>query len=394
MTPTPPVTPDWPEWLRLVTTPGVSTRQLRQLLSAFGGPAQVLAASEADRAHWVGAAAAAALSRPPADAPLRLARTEHWLAHPPPGCNHMLWTLGDAAYPSSFLQLSDPPLMVYAQGQAAPLGGTALAVVGSRNPTAQGRENALAFAQDLAASGVCVVSGLALGIDAAAHEGALRGGAHLPLATVAVVGTGLDRVYPKANQALAQAVALRGCLISEYPLGTPPLAAHFPQRNRLIAALGQGCLVVEAALSSGSLITAHQALELGREVFAIPGSIHSTQSRGCHALIRQGAKLVESAQDVWDELRAPGLWGGGLAQPRSPALSAATGVEDVQGSAELANDAVLQALGWEPCGLDQLQARCGWDTAALQAHLLQLELDGQVSRLSGGRFQRLAPHTG
>ena len=394
MTPTHPVASDWPEWLQLVTTPGVSARQLRQLLSAFGGPAQVLAASEADRAHWVGAAAAAALSRPPADAPLRRARTAHWLAHPPPGCAHMIWTLGDAAYPSAFLQLSDPPLMVYAQGQTAPVSGAALAVVGSHNPTAQGRENALAFAHNLAAQGVCVVSGLALGIDAAAHEGALRGGAHLPLATVAVVGTGLDRVYPKANQALAQAVALRGCLISEYPLGTPPLAAHFPQRNRLIAALGQGCLVVEAALSSGSLITANQALELGREVFAIPGSIHSTQSRGCHALIRQGAKLVESAQDVWDELRAPGLWGGGLSQPRSPALSAATGVEDVQGSAELANDAVLQALGWDPCGLDQLQARCGWDTAALQAHLLQLELDGQVSRLSGGRFQRLAPHPG
>jgi DNA processing protein len=394
MTPTHTAASDWPDWLQLVTTPGVSARQLRQLLSAFGGPAQVLAASEAERAHWVGAAAAAALNRPPADAPLRRARTAHWLAHPPPGCAHMIWTLGDAAYPSALLQLSDPPLMVYAQGQTAPLSGAALAVVGSRNPTAQGRENALAFAHNLAAQGVCVVSGLALGIDAAAHEGALRGGAHLPLATVAVVGTGLDRVYPKANQALAQAVALRGCLISEYPLGTPPLAAHFPQRNRLIAALGQGCLVVEAALSSGSLITANQALELGREVFAIPGSIHSTQSRGCHALIRQGAKLVESAQDVWDELRAPGLWGGGLAQPRSPALSAATGVEDVQGSAELANDAVLQALGWEPCGLDQLQARCGWDTAALQAHLLQLELDGQVSRLSGGRFQRLAPHTG
>jgi DNA processing protein len=210
------------------------------------------------------------------------------------------------------------------------------------------------------------------------------------LATVAVVGTGLDRVYPKGNQALAQAVAQRGWLISEYPLGTPPLAAHFPQRNRLIAALGQGCLVVEAALSSGSLITAHQALELGREVFAIPGSIHSPQSRGCHALIRQGAKLVESAQDVWEELRAPGLWGGGLAQPRSAAQSAASATDAPSGPDGRNDDPVLQALGWEPCGLDTLQARCGWDTAALQAHLLQLELDGHVSRLSGGRFQRQA----
>jgi DNA processing protein len=369
---------DWPDWLRLATTPGVSARQLRQLLSVYGGPAQVLATSEADRAHWVGAPAAAALSRLPADAPLRRARTEHWLAHPPAGCAHMIWTVGDAAYPQSFLQLSDPPLMVYVQGQSAPLDRTALAVVGSRNPTPQGRENALAFAHDLAASGMCVVSGLALGIDAAAHEGALRGGTALPLSTVAVVGTGLDRAYPKGNQALAQAVALRGCLISEYPLGTPPLAAHFPQRNRLIAALGQGCLVVEAALSSGSLITANQALELGREVFAIPGSIHSPQSRGCHALIRQGAKLVESAQDVWEELRAPGLWGSRDAAPQSSPAEATDNT----------TDPVLQAMGWEPCGLDELQARCGWSTAALQAHLLELELDQQVARLSGARFQR------
>jgi DNA processing protein len=207
----------------------------------------------------------------------------------------------------------------------------------------------------------------------------------------------LDRVYPKGNQALAQEVALRGCLISEYPLGTPPLPAHFPQRNRLIAALGQGCLVVEAALSSGSLITAHQALELGREVFAIPGSIHSPQSRGCHALIRQGAKLVESAQDVWEELRAPGLWGRDAANPTTAgdgdgscgSGGGSSGVGHTPPPTTTSTDAVLQALGWEPCGLDQLQARCGWDTAALQAHLLQLELDGQVSRLSGARFQRL-----
>ncbi len=395
MTTTTSASDDWPDWLRLVTTPGVSTRQLRQLLSALGGPAQVLAASEAERAHWVGAAAAAALSRPPADAPLRLARTEHWLAHPPAGCVHQIWTLGDPTYPQAFLQLSDPPLMLYLQGQAAPLDRTALAVVGSRNPTPQGRDNAQAFAHDLAASGMCVVSGLALGIDAAAHEGALRGGTALPLATVAVVGTGLDRVYPKGNQALAEAVALHGCLISEYPLGTPPLPAHFPQRNRLIAALGQGCLVVEAALSSGSLITAHQALELGREVFAIPGSIHSPQSRGCHALIRQGAKLVESAQDVWEELRTPCLWGRDAAHTATAedvdggGSGGGSGVGHTPTPATASTDAVLQALGWEPCGLDQIQARCGWDTAALQAHLLQLELDGQVSRLSGARFQRL-----
>jgi DNA processing protein len=376
MTSTSPACEDWPDWLRLTTSPGVSARQLRQLLKAFGGPTQVLAASEAARAQCVGAAAAAALSQASADAPLRRARTEHWLAHPAPGVTHRLWTLGDADYPSAFLQLSDPPLMLYVQGQAQNLEGPALAVVGSRNPTAQGRDNALAFAENLAASGICIVSGLALGIDAAAHEGALRG-AQQTMATVAVVGTGLDRVYPKANQALAQAVAQKGCLISEYPLGTAPMAAHFPQRNRLIAALGQGCLVVEAALSSGSLITAHQALELGREVFAIPGSIHSPQSRGCHALIRQGAKLVESAQDVWQELSAPGLWSARSDKPPTDRESGDS------------TDPVLQAMGWEPCGLDQLQARCAWDTAALQAHLLALELDQRIARLSGARFQRL-----
>jgi len=243
-----------------------------------------------------------------------------------------------------------------------------LAIVGSRNPTPQGQANAHQFAQALSQTGVCIVSGLALGVDGAAHEGALEGGSP----TIAVVGTGLDRVYPKRHLNLAHRIAAQGAIVSEYPLGTPPLAAHFPQRNRLIAGLSQGTLVVEAALQSGSLITARLAAEQGREVFAIPGSIHAPQSKGCHALIRQGAKLVESANDILEDLRLP----------TSSSLPF-----DAPSSAK--EDALLEALGHDPVSLDALQARTGLDTATLQARLLELELEGQVGRLPGGLLQRI-----
>jgi DNA processing protein len=297
-------------------------------------------------------------------------------------------TLGDADYPAPLLDIPDPPLMLYALGQTAQLATLraqqALAIVGSRNPTPQGAENARAFACSLAASGLTVVSGLALGVDGAAHEGALQGalqsgfqaGATGQLATIAVVGTGLDRVYPRQHRELAHRIAQNGLILSEYPLGTPPLSPNFPRRNRLISGLSQATLVVEAALQSGSLITAKQALEQGRDVMAIPGSIHSTQAKGCHALIKQGAKLVESAQDVLEELRMPNA----LAQTPS-ALSAAD--EDVP------EDELMRVLGHDPVSLDALQARCGWTTARLQAQLLELELMGQVGRLPGGLFQRM-----
>ena len=213
-----------------------------------------------------------------------------------------------------------------------------------------------------------MVSGLALGVDGAAHAGALEAGAP----TVAVVGTGLDTVYPKRHEALAARIAERGLIVSEYPLGTPPLAAHFPQRNRIIAGLSQGTLVVEAAVRSGSLITARFASEQGREVFAIPGSIHAPQSRGCHALIRQGAKLVESAQDILEDLRMIEVTDRPAATP-TPSEP----------------DELLEAMGHDPVGLDALQARTGLDTASLQARLLELELDGQVSRMPGGLLQRI-----
>jgi DNA processing protein len=259
-----------------------------------------------------------------------------------------------------------------------------LAVVGSRNPTPQGAANARLFAKAMAQAGLSIVSGLALGVDGAAHAGALDAaesadGAGL---TVAVVGTGLDRVYPKAHRDLAHRIARHGMLISEYPLGTPPLNANFPKRNRLIAGLSNGTLVVEAALKSGSLITARLTIEQGKEVFAIPGSIHAAQSRGCHALIKQGAKLVESAQDILDELQWPlttqASASGTTSEPDNP--------DDLPGHAP--DDALLKALGFDPVGLDALQARCGLDTADLQAQLMGLELDGKVARLPGGLFQR------
>jgi DNA processing protein len=283
-----------------------------------------------------------------------------------------------------------------------------VAVVGSRNPTPQGAINARLFSQALTQAGVCVVSGLALGVDGAAHEGALEGvreGA-LPnrLTTVAVVGTGLDRVYPRAHHALAHRIAQLGWVVSEYPIGTPPLVANFPKRNRLIAGLSQATLVVEAALKSGSLITARLALEQGKEVMAIPGSIHATQARGCHALIRQGAKLVESAQDVLEDLQlAPRL---SLALQDAPDEndksknknknknkneneSESDRTDESDQSLHRENP-LLQAMGWAPISLDDLQALSGLAIGPLQAQLMALELDGEVARLPGGLLQRIA----
>jgi len=254
-----------------------------------------------------------------------------------------------------------------------------LAIVGSRNPTPQGEVNARQFAQTFGAAGWCVVSGMALGIDGAAHEGALMGGGH----TVAVVGTGLDRVYPKKHLALAHRIAERGLIVSEFPLRTPPLTANFPRRNRIISGLTHGTLVIEAALQSGSLITARLAAEQGKEVFAIPGSVHSPQSRGCHLLIKQGAKLVESAQDVLEELRLPLSFAGAEA----PTVSA---MAQTESPADEKESPLLQALGFDATSLDALQARTGWPTAQLQAQLLALEPNGQAARLPGGLFVRIA----
>jgi DNA processing protein len=254
--------------------------------------------------------------------------------------------------------------------------------VGSRNPTSQGAANAQQFSQALAQAGFTIVSGLALGVDGAAHSGALEGAAEDLIATVAIVGTGLDRVYPRQHRDLAHRIAERGLILSEYPLGTPPLSPNFPKRNRIIAGLTRGTLVVEAALKSGSLITARLAVEQGKDVFAIPGSIHSTQARGCHALIKQGAKLVESAQDILEEL---------LPAQRTPGAAAhsSVGDDDLEAFADDSDDPLWTALGFDPVGLDALLARTGMDISTLQVRLMELELDGRVSRMPGGLFQRL-----
>ena len=354
-------------WLRLLLTDGVGNETARKLLAAFGSPEAVWQQNFSSLKAVASARVAEALGTPPADLPQALERLDAWLAE---GDDRHVLTLGDPHYPAELLQTQDPPLLLYVRGQLGALQHPQrLAIVGSRNPTPQGALNARQFALALGQAGVCVVSGLALGVDGAAHEGALEAGAP----TIAVVGTGLDRVYPSRHRDLALRIAAQGALVSEYPLGTPPLSPNFPKRNRIIAGLSQGTLVVEAALQSGSLITARQAAEQGREVFAIPGSIHSPQARGCHALIRQGAKLVESSQDILEELRVPDPF----AQPRTP-----TPVPQDE-------DELLALMGFDPVGLDALQARCGLDTATLQARLLELELDGHIGRLPGGLLQRI-----
>jgi DNA processing protein len=362
--------PELDAWLRLLLTPGVGKATARRLLAQFGLPPQVFAQEASTLAAQVGPGLARALQTVPEGWQALCDATREWLVVE--SRRHVI-TLGDPAYPAALLQTEDPPLLLHVLGDVGLLQHPyRIAMVGSRNPTPQGVENAREFSRALAAQGVCVVSGLALGVDGAAHEGALEAGG----TTLAVVGTGLDRVYPRRHQALARRIAEQGALLSEYPIGTPPLAAHFPQRNRLIAGLSHGTLVVEATLQSGSLITARLAAEQGREVYAIPGSIHAPQSRGCHQLIRQGAKLVESAQDILEDL-----------QPSMGTVQCAPLPTRPQTDITL-EDPLLEALGHDPADLDTLQARTGLPTAQLQARLLDLELEGRVGRLGGGRFQR------
>ena len=371
-------------WLRLSLTHGVGNETMRRLMAAFGLPEAVFTQSSSTLRQVVSAAQALALQQEPEAWHTLLDDTWEWLQTPAdPKVQRAIVTLGDKDYPSALLEMPDPPMMLYALGQTdwlAKLEATScIAVVGSRNPTPQGEHNAKAFAQALSSAGLTVVSGMALGVDGAAHQGALAGAAPEALATIAVVGTGLDRVYPRHHLQLAHQIAQRGLILSEYPLGTPPLNANFPKRNRIISGLSQATLVVEAALKSGSLITAKQSLEQGKEVLAIPGSIHSTQSKGCHALIKQGAKLVESAQDVLEELR--------VSDPFKSSQSPSTEEEE---SALTPEAQLLACMGFDPVGLDALQARCGLETASLQTQLLTLELAGRIGRLPGGLFQRIA----
>ena len=375
-------------WLRLTLTARVGNDTARKLLTVFGSAEAVFEQSEAALRQLGSNKLVHAITTEPPKLAALLQATVDWLAG---GVDRVVAPIGSAQYPAALLNIEDPPMLLYMMGSqvnkttshstaATHDVAMTLAIVGSRNPTPQGEVNARQFAKAFAEQGLCIVSGLALGVDGAAHDGALLGGG----TTVAVVGTGLDRVYPKKHLALAHRIAANGLLISEFPIGTPPIHANFPKRNRIISGLSSGTLVVEAAFRSGSLITARLAIEQGKDVFAIPGSIHSPQSRGCHYLIKQGAKLVETAQDVMEELKIPHALIAPVPEGDDEALEGLSSLSP-EGDASL-----LSALGFDIVSLDALQARTGWPTPALQAKLLELELDGFIKRLPGGLFQRLA----
>ncbi|MGE5387213.1 MAG: DNA-processing protein DprA [Betaproteobacteria bacterium] len=343
-------------WLRLTLSPGIGTETQRKLLAAFGLPDAIFDAGRLAVESIVGNKADLLFN---ANNEADIEKALRWSEQP--GCS--ILTLADADYPRALLEIPDPPTLLYVRGRLELLGGPGLAIVGSRNATPQGCQTAESFGRTLANGGLTIISGLALGIDAAAHRGAVTEVA----STVAVIGTGADRIYPARNRDLALNIAENGVIVSEFPLGTPAAAANFPRRNRLISGLARGVLVVEAAPQSGSLITARLAGEQGREVFAVPGSIHSPLAKGCHQLIKQGAKLVETADDILEELG----W-----QTVSEATAAAT-----------TSDLVLDAIGHEICDLDAIAVKTALPTDQLLARLLELELSGRLASLPGNRYQ-------
>ncbi len=360
---------DWRDWLRLSMTKGVGNETARKLLSVFGLPTQIFQTEYAALAEHVPAKIAHAILQCP-DASLlsQMDRTEAWLQQP----GNFLLSLADPGYPQNLLTIPDPPILLYAKGKIELLENTTVAVVGSRNASTQGVLNAEKFSECLSQAGLCVSSGLAAGIDAAAHTGALRGSG----STIAVIGTGADIVYPARNRQLAHQIVEHGCLLSEYALGMPAVASNFPRRNRIISGLAQAVLVVEAAAQSGSLITARMAAEQGRDVFAIPGSIHSPLAKGCHQLIKQGAKLVESAQDILDEI-------GSSVKMLSPPL------QEFSVSRNMPSHKLLTIIGYDPIHIDVLAMRSGDNVMELSAQLLDLELQGHIETLPNGMIQRI-----
>ncbi|MBL0122018.1 MAG: DNA-protecting protein DprA [Betaproteobacteria bacterium] len=354
-------------WISLHLIAGLGAESTRRLLQQFGSPAAVLSQNSSHLAQWVGPRVASAISEgAPVD---KLSLAMRWLEA---DGNHLL-TLADDDYPARLLEIADPPVILYMKGRRELLAAAntaGIAIVGSRNATPGGLQNAETFARALSDAGMTVISGMALGIDAAAHRGGMDGAG----STIAVVGTGLDLVYPARNRALAHQLAEKGLLVSEFALGTPALASNFPRRNRIISGLSRGVLVVEAALASGSLITARQAGEQGRDVFAIPGSIHSPFSKGCHLLIKQGAKLVDDAADILVELKfAPQLQ-----PPTASGSNPTTGEEEI-----------LTAMGYDPVTIDALVAITGTPAEKIMARLTELELAGVIASQPGGKYQRL-----
>ncbi|WP_395008755.1 DNA-processing protein DprA [Undibacterium sp.] len=357
------------EWLRLSLTKGIGNETARKLLNIFGLPTQIFQTEyTALLEHLPVKVARALMQAPDTELIAQIERTEEWLQQ----SGNFLLNLADPRFPKNLLAIPDPPLLLYAKGHLALLSMPTIAVVGSRNATAQGVLNAEKFSECLSQGGLCISSGLAAGIDTAAHVGALRGIG----STIAVIGTGADIVYPARNRQLAHQIAENGCLLSEYPLGMPAIAANFPRRNRIISGLAQGVLVVEAAAQSGSLITARMAAEQGRDVFAIPGSIHSPLAKGCHQLIKQGAKLVESAQDILDEINFT-------------SISINQSLPDEETTIDASSHKLLTIMGYDPVHIDMLALRSGDNVMELSAQLLNLELQGHIETLPNGQIQRL-----
>ena len=365
---------DVAQWLALSQTLGLGNAAFCQLLTKFGSPEAIYSANISQLREVVDDDIARKISQGVnMDA---IAPTLDWLQNN----NAHVVTLANRTYPQRLLEISNPPAVLYAIGNLHWLNHPSIAIVGSRNATPQGEKNAEEFAASLCNFGLCVVSGMALGIDGAAHRGALKANA----ATIAVVGTGLDIVYPARHRDLAHKIAERGLIISEFPLGTPSKAQNFPRRNRLISGLSLGCLVVEANIDSGSLITARLATEQGREVFAIPGSIHSPVAKGCHQLIKQGAKLVENTQDILEEIKNL------LPVHRSAnSPSGLIGEMALETEAGLGSNTVLDLMGFDAINFDSLQQLSTLTTEALSAMLMMLELDGKITVLNGNKYQRL-----
>lgn len=361
-------------WLAFLRLPGLGTRGRHALLAHYQRPEAVFAARRTDIDHVLASAELTLrgdrepLYRALAAGTETVPQSDRaWLAQP--HCHLLTWA--DPDYPPLLRELPDAPVALYVHGDRSLLAQPQLAIVGSRNPTPAGRENAAAFAKSLAGTGLVITSGLALGIDGAAHRGALEAGR-----TIAVAGTGLDRVYPPRHRELAHAIVESGAVVSEFPLGTSPRPENFPVRNRIISGLSLGVLVVEAAQQSGSLITARLAVEQGREVFAIPGSIHAPQARGCHALIRQGAKLVETANDILEELAPLAALATPTAHESAPTLS--------HEEAEF-----LTHLGYDSVHADVIVERSGLTPDRVSSMLLTLELRGLIAAGPGGTYQRL-----
>jgi DNA processing protein len=369
--------PDSPEtasiagWLRLSLIPGLGGESQRKLLSAFGLPENIFSQSRSEIRRVVGDKATQLLFE--TDNAARVDAALDWLKVP----NRSVLTLADPLYPQAFLDIPDPPVLLYVLGKPELLNRKAISIVGSRIPTPQGIRDAESFASALAEAALLIASGMALGIDAAAHRGALRARGE----TVAFIGTGIDRVYPARNLELALEIAQAGAIVSEFPLTTPAAASNFPRRNRLISGFASGVLVVEATTESGSLITARLAAEQGREVFAIPGSIHSQQSRGCHRLIREGAKLVENPQDILEEI-------GDFRRISAPSVKDNAATTDA-GTPSHSFAPLLDLMGFDSFSFDELLVRTSLSVESLSASLLELELEGRVASLPGGRYQRV-----